>query len=160
MAYNEREKERTIAYQREKLDRITIWVQKGKKDPIKAHAQLMGESMQLFIQRAIAETIERDRERIAETMRGLKAKTKGESKPMGTVYSYKELCEKARSHDATQADINALGEWFEKYGADYWNGEYFDASLPGEPSGTCRLYPVEERDGELDVGIVTGYEFR
>lgn len=69
--YNEHEKERTIAYQREKLERITIWVQKGKKAPIKAHAQLMGESMQLFIQRAIAETIERDRERIAETMKNL-----------------------------------------------------------------------------------------
>lgn len=42
-------------------DRINLTVQKGKKDTIKAHAEAKGESLNAFINRAITETMERDR---------------------------------------------------------------------------------------------------
>lgn len=38
-----------------------------------------------------------------------------------TIYDYQELKEKALSTDATQEDINNLGEWFEWYDNSYWN---------------------------------------
>jgi len=41
-------------------DRISLTVEKGKKDIIKAHASSKGESVNGFINRAINETIERD----------------------------------------------------------------------------------------------------
>ena len=44
----------------EKLDRINLTVPKGEKEKIKAHAEAQGESVNAFINRAIAETIERD----------------------------------------------------------------------------------------------------
>lgn len=44
----------------EKLDRINLTVDKGKKDIIKAHAESKGESVNGFINRAIVETMERD----------------------------------------------------------------------------------------------------
>jgi hypothetical protein len=43
-------------------DRINLTVPKGEKDKIKAHADLMdGGSVNAFIQRAIRETMERDK---------------------------------------------------------------------------------------------------
>ena len=42
-------------------DRINLTVPKGDKDKIKAHAESMGESVNGFINRAIDETIERDK---------------------------------------------------------------------------------------------------
>lgn len=42
-------------------DRINLTVEKGKKDIIKAHAESMGESVNAFINRAIDETMERDK---------------------------------------------------------------------------------------------------
>lgn len=47
-------------YMRENYDRINLTVYKGQKDEIKAHAEKMGEKTNAFIQRAIAETMERD----------------------------------------------------------------------------------------------------
>ena len=44
----------------EKLDRINLTVPKGQKEQIKAHAEAQGESVNAFINRAIAETMERD----------------------------------------------------------------------------------------------------
>lgn len=44
-------------------DRINLTVPKGAKDTLKAHADLMGESVNGFIGRAIAETIERDKQK-------------------------------------------------------------------------------------------------
>ena len=41
-------------------DRINLTVQKGQKDAIKAHAESHGESVNGFINRAIAEATERD----------------------------------------------------------------------------------------------------
>lgn len=43
-------------------DRINLTVPKGNKDVIKAHAEARGESVNAFINRAIDETMERDRE--------------------------------------------------------------------------------------------------
>ena len=47
-------------YMKENYDEIKVRVEKGKKGIIKAHAESIGESVNAFIQRAIAETIERD----------------------------------------------------------------------------------------------------
>lgn len=48
------------AWQKENVERISFFVPKGKKDEIKAHATIRGESMNKFISRAVAETMERD----------------------------------------------------------------------------------------------------
>lgn len=42
-------------------DRINLTVPKGDKDEIKTHAESMGESVNGFINRAIDETMERDK---------------------------------------------------------------------------------------------------
>ncbi len=48
-------------YMAANYDRINLTVQKGKKETIKAHAEAQGESLNAFINRAITETMERDR---------------------------------------------------------------------------------------------------
>lgn len=47
----------------ENLDRINLTVPKGRKDELKAHAATQGESVNAFINRAIKETIDRDKAR-------------------------------------------------------------------------------------------------
>ena len=47
-------------------ERITMLVKKGQKEEIKAHAAAQGESVNAFIKRAIAETMERDKEKAGE----------------------------------------------------------------------------------------------
>ena len=47
-------------YMSENYDRINLTVPKGQKDTIKAHAEACGESVNGFVNRAIAETMERD----------------------------------------------------------------------------------------------------
>lgn len=42
-------------------DRINLTIPKGEKDIIKDHAESMGESVNAFINRAIGETMERDK---------------------------------------------------------------------------------------------------
>ncbi len=75
-------------------------------------------------------------------------------------YSYAELLAAAISPDAKQIDIDTLGEWFEQYGSMFWNGEYYDASADGEPTGSRCLYPVMEWDEQEDCGTIVRYEFR
>lgn len=41
-------------------DRVNLTMPKGHKDEVQAHAQAMGESVNAFINRAIAEAMERD----------------------------------------------------------------------------------------------------
>ena len=48
-------------YEQEKIDRIPLRVEKGKKEIIQEHAATQGESVNGFINRAIDETIERDK---------------------------------------------------------------------------------------------------
>lgn len=47
-------------WQQENKERINLVVNKGQKETIKAHAEARGESLNAFINRAIAETMERD----------------------------------------------------------------------------------------------------
>ena len=42
-------------------DRVNLTIPKGQKETIKAHADAQGESLNAFINRAITETMERDR---------------------------------------------------------------------------------------------------
>lgn len=48
-------------YNAKAYDRISLMVYKGEKETIQAHAQENGESVNGFINRAIKETIERDK---------------------------------------------------------------------------------------------------
>lgn len=47
-------------YNAKSYDEIKVRVSKGKKDTIKVHAEACGESLNAFINRAIAEAIARD----------------------------------------------------------------------------------------------------
>lgn len=46
----------------DKLDRVNLTMPKGQKDIIKAHAEAQNESVNAFINRAILETLARDKE--------------------------------------------------------------------------------------------------
>lgn len=50
-------------WQKGHLDRINLTVPKGQKETIQGHASMRGESVNSFINRAIRETIEHDREK-------------------------------------------------------------------------------------------------
>ncbi len=67
------------------------------------------------------------------------------------MYDYNELKNNALNPNATQDDINALGEWFEQYGDEFWNGEYF------EIDSEHRLYP-QYREIDEDEFEICGYE--
>ncbi len=64
MAGNSEYRNRWIS---EKLDRVNLTMPKGKKATIQAHAEQQGESLNAFINRAIDETIERDKITTTET---------------------------------------------------------------------------------------------
>lgn len=71
-------------------------------------------------------------------------------------YDYDELKNKALSAEATQEDVNALGEWFEQNSSD-WNGEYYEIDTYN------RLYPIyaENTDESTEDSYdVVGYEIR
>lgn len=53
-------------YNAKAYDRINLTVQKGHKETIAAHADQMGESVNGFINRAIAETMARDNAKEAD----------------------------------------------------------------------------------------------
>ena len=72
----------------------------------------------------------------------------------GNDNDFESLLYKAIAPDADQGNIDALGAWFERHGISCWNGEYYDASAPDEPSGTRRLRPLYDDDEEI-----VGYEF-
>lgn len=76
-----------------------------------------------------------------------------------TRYDFLELREKALRTNSTE-DLNALGMWFEQYGESCWNGEFFDASLPEEPSGTLELFPVYGEENDDGIPTTIGYKFR
>lgn len=60
MTYNQKQKEYTMNYMKEKLDEIKFRVPKGQKAVIREHAEKRGEKLTPFIIRAINETMERD----------------------------------------------------------------------------------------------------
>lgn len=43
-------------------DRVNLTLQKGRKDEVQTHAESRGESLNGFINRAIDETVERDKD--------------------------------------------------------------------------------------------------
>ena len=45
----------------EKFDEMRVRVPKGRKEAVKAHADTQGESLNAFINRAITETMDRDK---------------------------------------------------------------------------------------------------
>ena len=47
-------------YMKENYDEIKARIPKGQKEIIKTHAEVRGESLNAFINRAISETMERD----------------------------------------------------------------------------------------------------
>ena len=53
-------------YMAKAYDRISLIVPKGQKDLIQAHAEAQGESTNGFINRAISETMERDKSKPSE----------------------------------------------------------------------------------------------
>lgn len=67
--YNEKAKEAMLRYQKENLEKLYLWLQKGTKADWAEHAELMGESTAAFVKRAVAETIARDRAKIREAMK-------------------------------------------------------------------------------------------
>lgn len=50
-------------YMKEKYDRINLLLPKGKKDIVQDHVQITSESVNAFINRAINEAIERDKQK-------------------------------------------------------------------------------------------------
>lgn len=50
-------------YMKEKYDRINLLLPKGKKDIVQDHVQITSESLNAFINRAINEAIERDKQK-------------------------------------------------------------------------------------------------
>ncbi|MEF2836500.1 MAG: Arc family DNA-binding protein [Oscillospiraceae bacterium] len=48
-------------YEQEKVDRVIFRVPKGVKEQIQEHAEQRGESLSAFLNRAVQETIERDK---------------------------------------------------------------------------------------------------
>ena len=59
--YTEAQKQSARKWDAANLDRISIAVPKGQKDVIKSHAEAHSESVNGFINRAIEETMERDK---------------------------------------------------------------------------------------------------
>lgn len=63
--YTEKKRASNERWDKANLDRISIVVPKGDRDKIKSHVERMGEkSVNMFINRAIKETMERDMEKL------------------------------------------------------------------------------------------------
>lgn len=61
MAVSKAQQKAVNKYVRDNYDRVNVNMPKGKKDEIKAHAEARGESVNAFINRAVLETMERDK---------------------------------------------------------------------------------------------------
>lgn len=61
MANSEARNRALKKYDQEKVDNIHMRVPKGKKEIIQAHAAKQGESFNAFLNRAVDETMERDK---------------------------------------------------------------------------------------------------
>jgi len=60
MPISDAQKRATLKYKKNNYDRLEIFVPKGKKANLQAHAGNKGESLNGFVNRAIDEAIERD----------------------------------------------------------------------------------------------------
>lgn len=63
MAVSKAQQKAVTRYVKAKYDRFGLTMPKGHLDEIKAHAEAQGESVNGFINRAIDETMERDRDK-------------------------------------------------------------------------------------------------
>lgn len=72
---------------------------------------------------------------------------------MSNRYAYEDLEKKALSANATDADIQALADWFIQYGNDFWTGECFIVN------SNHALYPIYREVGE-DEFKIEGWEIR
>ena len=63
MAPTDAQKKATAKWNAEKVDRIVFRVVKGQKEIIQRHAESQGESLSSFLNRAVKETIERDKQK-------------------------------------------------------------------------------------------------
>lgn len=61
MATTKAQQKAVHKYVRENYDRLELTMPKGKKEEIKAHAESRGESVNAFVNRAISETMEREK---------------------------------------------------------------------------------------------------
>ena len=68
--YTEARRRANEKYNAKAYDEIKVRVSKGNKDIIKAHAESNGESINGFVNRAIDETMERDKENKTEYSEG------------------------------------------------------------------------------------------
>ena len=66
MAISESQRKAVAKYNAKSYDEIKVRVSKGNKDIIKAHAERNGESLNGFVNRAIDEAMERDKENKTE----------------------------------------------------------------------------------------------
>jgi predicted HicB family RNase H-like nuclease len=62
MSYSEAQKRSSRKYNEKAYDRIELKVAKGKKAELQSHADSKGESLNGFVNRAINETVERDKQ--------------------------------------------------------------------------------------------------
>ena len=68
-------------------------------------------------------------------------------------YNYAEIRATALNSRTPEA-VNALGEWFSRFGDRFWNGEYYDAD------DGLRLFPVYGLDEDGEVSDLIGYELK
>ena len=61
MAVSKKQQACVARYSAKNYDQLLVRVKKGRRDEIQAHAEAMGESVNAFIGRAIAEAMERDK---------------------------------------------------------------------------------------------------
>ena len=61
MATTKAQQKAVHKYVKQNYDRLELTVPKGRKAEIKAHAEARGESVNAFVNRAIDETMERER---------------------------------------------------------------------------------------------------
>lgn len=57
---SEAQRRAVAKYNAANYDRVELRLDKGRKETVKAHADIQGESLNAFINRAITETMERD----------------------------------------------------------------------------------------------------
>ena len=71
-----------------------------------------------------------------------------------SVYEYNALLVAVEENKTPEA-LEALGEWFQRYGEAYWNGECWDID------GNRGLYPIYKLvDEECEDWEIIGYEIR
>ena len=61
MAVSKAQQKAVNKYVKENYDRVNVNMPKGQKETVKAHAEARGESVNAFINRAVTETMERDK---------------------------------------------------------------------------------------------------